>query len=180
MSNTLKLEYIIREEDFFNHQLYVASKSAAIQNRKKRSWLFLTLGFALVGCYFLGAGDRTFGIIMILYALFIFICYPFYFKWRFKRHYKKFIKNNYYKRFNELISLDMDEENFHVSGKDSETTSKVSSIECVHETSSQFYLQLNNGMYYIIPKRSIKNIEEVKEQFKQYGLRIKDELTWKW
>lgn len=49
----MKLSFHLDQNDFLQHQLYVASKSKRVQNKRRSSWLIVSGTFVLLGLLFL-------------------------------------------------------------------------------------------------------------------------------
>ena len=90
----MTLEIKINEQDFLDFQLFTASKSDRINKKKRNGWILLTLGSTVVALFFYLnqniAMTIYFGLVAIACGLF----YPRYFKWRYKKHYKTYIREN--------------------------------------------------------------------------------------
>ena len=103
----MKLDYKIDEQDFLDFQLFTASKSDRINKKKRNGWILLTAGSIVIALYFYLNGNSTMTIYFGLVALACGLFYPKYFKWRYKNHYKTYIKENYSKRFGQIESLEI-------------------------------------------------------------------------
>ena len=101
MAFTYKLESI----DFLQYQLFTASKSKRITNKKMYGWLGFTIAsFAFaIYCYFNNSNALAiyFGVIAAVWGLF----YPKYFSWKYHKHYKSFINENYKNRFGKTTTV---------------------------------------------------------------------------
>ena len=95
----MTIEYQLNEQDFLDFQLFTASQSDRINKKKKNGWILLTIGSIVVSIYFYINQDIALTIYFGLVALACGLFYPRYFRWRYKRHYKTYIKENYSKRF---------------------------------------------------------------------------------
>jgi len=176
----MKIEYKIEENDFLDFQLFAASKSERIMKKKKTGWIFLTAGSLTGSIYFYLQQNIAmtvyFAVITIICGLF----YPKYFNWRYKKHYKNYIKDNYQKRFGQIENIEITEEYIYSKDKTGEGKIKLTEIDEVSETQNHFLLKVSTGMSLIIPKREIKNIDLLKIKFNEIGLNVIDELSWKW
>ena len=176
----MEIEYKIEENDFLDFQLFTASKSKRIMKKKKKGWILLTIAFLVLGIYFYFQNNIAmtiyFGVIAIICGLF----YPKYFNWRYKKHYKNYIKENYKKRFGEIENLKITKEYIYSKDKTGEGKIILKEIEEVNETKDHFLLKISTGMSLIIPKREMDNPDIIKNKFNEIGLKIIDELNWEW
>jgi hypothetical protein len=176
----MKIEYKIEEQDFLNFQLFAASKSDRINKKKRNGWIFLTLGSIMAAMYFYfnlnTAMTIYFGIVTVIFGLF----YPKYFKWRYKKHYKAYIKENYSKRFGQIETLEFNKDSIYSKDKIGEGKINLSEIETINETDNHFFIKISTGVSLLIPKREVNNIDELRNKFEEIGLYIEDATKWKW
>jgi len=172
----MKIEYKIEENDFLDYQLFTASKSKRTMKKKRNGWILLTVASIILGIYFYFQNNIAmtiyFGLIAIICGLF----YPKYFNWRYKKHYKNYIKENYQKRFGEIEIIEISKEYICSKDKTGEGKIKLKEIDEVSETKNHFLLKISTGMSLIIPKREIENLDIIKNKFDEIGLKIIDEL----
>ena len=107
------------------------------------------------------------------------VFYPKYFNWRYKRHYKNHIKENYRNRFGHIENVEFSSKYIYSKSKIGEGKIFLTEIEEVNETAKHFFLKISTGMSLIIPKREINDVIGLKEEFLTLGLIIKEELNWK-
>ena len=176
----MKIEYKIQASDFLDFQLFTASKSKRIMNKKVKGRIFLTLASVISGIYFYSQNHMTMSIYFGLVALIIGVFYPKYFHWRYQKHITNYIKENYKQRFGEIENLEITKEYIYSKDKTGEGKIKIKEVENVSETKNHFFLKISTGMSLIIPKRAIKNIELLKDELNGIGLTVIDELNWKW
>jgi len=176
----MKIEYKIEENDFLDFQLFAASKSKRIMKKKKIERFFLTIGSLIGSIYFYLQQNITMTIYFVVIAIISVLFYPKYFNWRYKKHYKNYIKDNYQKRFGQVENIEITEEYIYSKDKTGEGKIKLKEINEVNETPNHFFLKISTGMSLIIPKREIKNIDLLKIKINKIGLNIIDELSWKW
>jgi hypothetical protein len=176
----MTLEYKINEQDFLDFQLFTASKSDRINKKKRNGWILLTLGSIVIAFYFFLSENIAmtiyFGLVAIVCGLF----YPKYFKWRYKKHYKTYIQENYSKRFGQIEYLEINSDYIFSKDKTGEGKINLSEIERVDETDNHFFLKISTGMSLLIPKSELGNIDKLREKFKEIGLIINDETKWSW
>ena len=176
----MKINYKIEDKDFLYFQLFTASKSERIRKNKNRGWLLLTTGSAVIAIYFFLNLNIPmtvfFGLVSAICGLF----YPKYFKWRYKRHYKTHITENYSKRFGQTEMLEITDNYIFLKDKTGEGKVNLSEVEKVDETNNHFFLKISTGMSLIIPKGRIDNSDKLRTEFKRVGLTVNNEQNWKW
>lgn len=175
----MKLNYALEESDFLAYQMFTAFKSESVQKKKRYGWLFLTLigGVLTLFCYAQGIPSLIiyFGIVTLLTALF----YGKYFNWRYRRHYTKHIKEHYTQRIGVDIEMDIQDDYIFSKDKTGEGKLNISEIEVIHETPEHLFIQISNGVSWIMPKAKVGNIIAVKNKFQEIDVLINDELNWK-
>ena len=179
----MTLEFTIHEEDFLNFQLFTTSHNKRIQKRKKLVWIVtpIVTGIATV----LALVSKNFGIAIYfgLIAITCLLFYPKYFNWRYKKHYKTYIKENYAKRFGQTAVLEFRENTIYSKDLTGEGTLNVSQIEQVNETGDYFFIKISTGLSLILPKKAMKNLAElnaVREKLLALKIPLVEELDWKW
>ncbi len=176
----MKLEYKIEENDFLDFQLFTASKSERINKKKKNGWLSLTIGAIIVGVYFYLNQNILMAIYFGLVSLACGLFYPKYFKWRYKKHYKAYITENYSKRFGLTEIIEINDDFILSKDKTGEGKIKLAEIEKIDETGNHFFLKVSTGMSLIIPKDRISSPNILRVEFEKLGLKINNERNWKW
>lgn len=176
----MTLQYKIYEQDFLDFQLFTTSKSDRINEKKRNGWILLTLGSIIVAFYFYLNQNIPMAIYSGLIAIATGVFYPKYFKWRYKKHYKTYIKENYSKRFGQVETLEIHSDSIFSKDKTGEAKINLSEIERIDETANHFFLIISTGISLLIPKKELKSVEELREKFKDIGLTVKDETNWTW
>jgi YcxB-like protein len=176
----MTLEYKIDEQDFLDFQLFTASKSDRINKKKRNGWILLTVGSIVVAFYFYLNQNNPMTIYFGLVAIATGVFYPRYFKWRYKKHYKTFIKENYSKRFGQVETLEINSDSILSKDKTGEGKINLSEIEKIDETANHFFLKISTGLTLLIPKKELKSVDVLREKFKDIGLTVQDETNWTW
>lgn len=174
------LKYKIEEKDFLDFQLFTASKSERINKKKRNGWILLTIGSLAAASYFYANQNTAMTIYFAFVAIIFGLFYPRYFKWRYYKHYKTYIKENYSKRFGQIETLEINDDSISSKDKTGEGKINLSEIEKVDETDKHFFLKISTGLSLIIPKKELNNTDEVRTKFKVLGLPVNDETNWKW
>ena len=176
----MKFQFKVEEEDFLEYQLFTSSKSKQVQKKKRYSWVLLTVISIILAIYFYSTNNTTLTIYFCSIAAVCALFYSKYFKWRYKKHYKNFIKRNYSSRFGEVTEFEFTEEFISTKDKVGESKIELSEIKEVNETKKLFLIKIQSGLTLIIPKRELQNLDSLKQKFNQHQIIIKDELNWKW
>ena len=176
----MTLEYKISQQDFLDFQLFTASKSERINKKKRNGWILLTLGSILIALYFYLNQNNAMAIYFALIAIACGLFYPKYFKWRYKKHYKTYIEENYSKRFDQVEILQINDDSILSKDRTGEGKMNLSEIEKIDETGNHFFLKLSTGFSLIIPKKGLDHPDELRKRFRGLGLTLNDETNWKW
>jgi len=174
------LKYKIEEKDFLDFQLFTASRSERINKKKRNGWILLTIGSIAAASYFYANQNMVMTIYFAFVAIIFGLFYPRYFKWRYNKHFKAYIKENYSKRFGQIETLEINNDSISSKDKTGEGKINLSEIEKVDETDKHFFLKISTGLSLIIPKKELNNTDEIREKFKGLGMRVNDETDWKW
>jgi hypothetical protein len=176
----MKLEYTLDADDFLDFQLFTASKSEGIKKKQKRSWRLLTIWAIIVTVYFVVNKDYFLSFYFALVSIVFGMLYPKYFRWKYKKYYKKFIRANYAQRFGKPETLEFKKDSLFSKDIIGEGEVKLSEVVQLDETGNHFFIMMNNGSSFIIPKNKIGNIERLKEEFESRGLTVHNDLNWSW
>ena len=174
------LDFELNEQDFLDFQLFTASQSKRINKQKRNNWILLTGGFGILSICFYSKDNIFLAVYFGIAAIMCGLWYPKYFVWRYKRHYKAFIKENYSYRFGERGHIEIDNQVIVSKNKTGESTLNVSEIEKIDETEKHFFVKIKGGFTLIIPKHTIQNPDEVRAQFEMLGFSVnKVSCEWK-
>ncbi|MEM8524386.1 MAG: YcxB family protein [Bacteroidota bacterium] len=176
----MTIEYQLQEEDFLAFQLFTASQSRSIQQKKRKGQLFITIGSLVLASYFYANKNLPLTIYFVLFAVVTLIFYPQYFKWRYKRHYERYIREHYAKRFGETATLEFKSDVIYSKDRIGEGTIKLSEIEKVEETAGYFFLKISSGFTLILPKTTMKDITNFKIKLTELGLSVNNFTNWHW
>ncbi|MED4453154.1 YcxB family protein [Metabacillus fastidiosus] len=161
----MEIKYYLTEEDYLHFNLFHI-KNSKTTSRALNMQRFLTPIFFLILSYILSAFlDEPFiGLFIIFFILSILwiIFYPKYFYSLIIRQVKKMIKEG---RNDGLLGdhhMIMTEEEIVDSTANSETKVTWSGIEMFKEDDDYFYLYNSSVSAYILPKRALNDVEEIK------------------
>lgn len=175
---------MLQEEDYLTFQLYTASLSPQVKRMRLMSWILTTIAF-LCMAYLFYYSDKTFlmGYFLVCACLSA-LLYPFYSRWRYKRHYLKHIQNTYQHKFGTDSELSFTDEaiiNKDVSG---EVKFNISEIEAIHEIQDYYFIKSKSGLSLIVSKIKSRNIETIKTHIEKLvnerHIPHVVNLNWKW
>ncbi|WP_299884339.1 YcxB family protein [uncultured Lacinutrix sp.] len=180
----MNLKYSLNQDDYLQHQLYDASISKSAKKERLKSWLLVVFGFVLMTFYVYSNGKKFTFYISCTITLLSLIFYPFYLKKHYKKHYLKFVIDNYKNRFGIESNLAFKESFLETINTTGESKINYSSLEKIIEISSHFFLKIKTGGALIIPKSGVDNIEKTRMELKSLSKKIKidysSHLDWKW
>jgi hypothetical protein len=176
----MTLTYKVYKEDFMAFQLFTASTSKRIQERKRNSWIILTILFITIACIFYLERNNFLAIWCGVIAVITGIFYPTYFNWTYKKHYDKYVEEHNKNSFGREENLTIDEEMIRYQNDLGDGNVKVSSVTEIDETEAHFFLRILSGGALIIPKREPVDINILREKFTTLRLQINDHTNWKW
>jgi hypothetical protein len=169
--------------DFLQYQLYTASKSKRIKDTRKKSWLITSACFIILSLVFYEA-DKMFFTYYFLFAGIISLAFfPIYQRKKYKKHYEKYVKENYSQRLDSTCEIDIRLPYIFTRDKTGESTINTSEIIEVNEISEYFFLKVSTNMSFILPKRSFDYKDMLEELNKMVNLNkivINKELNWTW
>jgi hypothetical protein len=174
------LEYQITEQDFLDFQLFTASQSTRIKRKKRNGWIFLTLGSLIFSLFFFIDSNIVLAVYFGVFAVICGLFYPKYFVWRYKKHYRTYLKDNYAKRFGETEVLEIQDDFIISKDKTGEGKINISEIEKVDETDNHFFLKISTGLSLIIPKNGIENQDDLRTKFQSLRLILIRSINTNW
>lgn len=176
----MQIEYKIEENDFLAYQLFTASKSKRINQRKKKETYLIFFASLLLGVYFYFQSNVGLVFYCCSVAVLTLLFYSKYYNWKYKQHYKKFIQENYSNRFGEQVELSINDDFLYSKDKTGEGKIKLEEIEVINETENHFFIKISTGTSLIIPKDSLKSSTDLKSKFDSLGSKIETDLNWNW
>jgi hypothetical protein len=172
------------EHDFLTFQLYNASKTPRIKKARIRQWIMTSITFFGLAYLFHIGGNEFLRNYFLLFGALSVILYPFYSRWRYKNHYRKFIRDTYKNRFGQESYITFEDEAIVTKDVSGEAKVNVSEIEEVHEIKEYYFLQSRMGGTLIISKNKTDNIQDVTNAIKSMvearGVKHSVELDWRW
>ena len=149
------------KDDFLRYQLFTASKSKRIKNKRIRTWILLTISFLVLGFALRQNTDRFLSYYFIGFSLITLIFYPLYQRRQYKKHYEKHINENYANRIGVESELGF-ENGFIVSvGDNQEGKIKLTEIQEINEISENLFVKIKTQILifdmYLTTSRAFKN-----------------------
>jgi hypothetical protein len=168
----MTLNYTLSEKDYLEYYLHNYSNSAQSGKKFIRSYILVIL-IALIGTVFgLINKNSELSIAMGLWLVITIVFYPKYYRFQIRKHYERHIKENHSNRVDKPIRLEFKEDHIFAQDHSGESKTFYAAIEQVDETPHLFLLKLGPSLAYLIPKRSLENIESVKNKLSELGLRV--------
>ena len=116
----------------------------------------------------------------LLFAIFWFVLYPHYSKWRYRRYLKSFIRENYSNRINQTAILVFDSDTIEAKSGSSLSSIAYSEVESLIERQDHFFVQLVSNLSLIVPKRALKNDAELISKLTNKGAQHLNEADKLW
>lgn len=180
----MNIQYQLNREDFLQHQLYGASMKKSIKKKRWKSWLMSTFIFVVLSGVFYHYEVFMMAYYFAAFAIITLIFYPFYQKRLYRKHYEKYIDENFKNSFGHSVEVRFNDSDLLASDYTGESKINYSSFEKIIEISSHFFLKLMNGSMVIIPKSEMENEEEVRDTLRSLSKKVTIpyslELDWKW
>ena len=179
----MELNYSLNENDFLEYQLYAASKSENIKSQRRRNLVIMIVIFIafFISIY---SSTKKFPILPLIGYIILIIIYKIYETYRYKNHYKKFIRENYKERFGLVCTLNFGENDITEESKLGQSKINYESLTEINEIQNYYFLKILTGQSLIIPKKEIKNMEQFRSLLAQikskYKIPENIELNWKW
>ncbi len=186
----MKLQFELLEDDYLIHQLYVASNTKMIQNKRRKATLLSACIYLIMGVHlFFFEGLKSGGILLFLIAVLWFFVYPIFSKWRFKKFNQKYVrsllkkpdqtKRHYYLEPDFIQILKTEK----IDGQETvlqESNINSTELDKLVELENQYLLGVKSNHYIVIPKRAIQDKETFHTLMASYNLKHVNELNWEW
>ena len=175
---------IMDENDFLTFQLYTASKTSRIRRSRIKSWVLTTFVFLCLAYLFYSSHNEFLGNYFLLFSALSLTLYPSYSRWRYKRHYLKYVRETYKNKFGESYELKFDDATIMTKDRTGEMKINKSEIEEINEIKDFFFFKARTGTTLIISKKKSGDIgiikNEIASMVEKQGVKYNVELDWKW
>src|SRR5687768_16831339 len=95
----MTLTYQLDQNDFLQHQLFLASKTGRIKKKRTKSWLTVSGCMFLLSFIFYQSDNSFLSYYFLAFGIVTVFLYPLYQRQQYKNHYAKFIADTYKNRF---------------------------------------------------------------------------------
>ncbi|CAA0160392.1 YcxB family protein [Tenacibaculum maritimum] len=176
----MKLEYILEEKDFIDYHLFSMSENKKAGKMMHITKFILTGFFSFLGVNMYNKNNFEFAIIIGIITILNLIFFNKLYKFKLRKHFTKIVQNSYSKRIGQRETMEFNSEFVITEDKTGEGKTKISEIEKINEIKNNFFIKLSNGSSFIISKKGIKNIDLIKNEWKELNIPISENLTWEW
>ena len=180
----MTISFQLNQEDFLQHQLFVATKSPALIKQRKKSWIFITLVLAGFSVFFKVTGNVLLFYYCLFFAVITFLFYPLYLRRHYRKHYEKYIAEHYKNRFGNTVTIGFNETNIETGDISGNSTIKHSEVESITEIRDYIFLKLKTIGYLVIPKGKIDDITTLKTTLTALSIKLAipylEEPDWQW
>ena len=160
----MTLEYSLTEDDYLQHQLFLASKSEKIKKKRINSWILTTLAFLSLGFILYSNKPKFMSYYFLTAGVLSAFLYPLYLRYYYKNHYKKFIADRFKNCFGLIATVKFNQDDIETFDITGESKINLSQLEQINEIPNYIYLRLKSGGSLIIPKLQISNIDIVRTE----------------
>jgi len=174
------------KNDYLTYQLYTASKTPRIRKARIKGWVLTTVTFLCLTYLFFENDNEFLGYYFLVVSLLSLALYPFYSRWRYKMHYKKYIKDTYKNRFGEECALEISNDVIVTRDKTGEAKINTTEIEEINEIKDFYFVRVKTGVSLIISKvkTDVNDLEVIETRLRELadkkGIKWNVELDWKW
>jgi hypothetical protein len=173
----------LEKEDYLRFLLFTASKSKRMRTKRIRSWILTTLVFLCIGLVFYQKEDKFTAYYFMISAAICLLLYPFYYRWRYKQFYEKYIHQNYKNRIGVETEVGFADGFMTSKNRFGEEKIRLTEIEFIYEIKDNLFIRMKNGETIIIPCKSPDYAEfrgNLMMLTKGSGIVWQIELDWKW
>tara|TARA_B110000211_G_C14005477_1_gene520589 strand:- start:408 stop:938 length:531 start_codon:yes stop_codon:yes gene_type:complete len=174
----MEIKYTLQANDYLAYYLHHALNNKRIQKRIKISQYVLAISFAIISCVSYMGTNMFLTIYLGVFSLTTLLFYPKYFKWKYKKYYKRYIKENHQDILGKEHTIKFTDEFILAENFLGENKIKVSAIDEVFELPLCFLVKVTNTSSFIIPKEFVPNQDDLRSTFKELGFKITDHKDW--
>lgn len=179
----MRLNYRLYENDYLQHQLYLASISRRIENKRKGNYFWLIALFAAIAVIAFILKNNSLAILSIIAAVVTAIFYPGYERKYYEKHYKEYIKENYPDKSGENSYVEFLDNKVVIHNKHLETKLDYIKFDRIIEIEDYIFIRIG-ATSLILPKDRIENVDMVRGYLKTLAKTLSREyienLKWKW
>ena len=171
------------ENDYLIAALYNASKKNTVRQTRIRAWLIIVACFIVLGLVFTVTKNPFFQYYFFAFALISLVFYPFYQRYKYKKHYQKHIAESVQYRIGKASTVELTKDKVKCNDVTGETMINISELSEINEIGTHIFLKFKSGESLIIPKRQINESElwlDLTPIINDNGVKVNKELNWKW
>lgn len=180
----MKISFKISEENYLDFQLYLASESAIVIQKKKWTRKIIPLIYLSIAV-----------VMYFLEKLFLFACfgiigklwyflYPWIEEKNTRKKYREIITSTFQDKINNDITLENDTENFIYTTRGNSTKVAIKSITEIIQLKTILIIKTNTNQAFVIPNQALKNLESHWIEFQRissfYKIPFSKKLNWEW
>ncbi len=181
---TMTLSYQLDQNDFLQHQLFLASKTGRIKKQRTISRLIVSGSMLVLSFLFYQSGNSVLFYYFLGVGILAIFFYPLYQRRRYKDHYARAIADTYKNRFGQTANIKFTDLAIETNDSTGESKINLSELDNITETGDHFFLRLKTGVCLIIPKSKIGDLTQLETELKQLCQKLDidfvKELDWKW
>lgn len=176
----MQLKYTLTEADFLELQLFLAKESSAFRRSMQRNrWIIGAIFLVLFGLS-AQVGNWSLASVYLVAALLVIIFFPFYLRWRYRRHYLGHIQEFYSERIGTPYEVELAPPVLVLRDAAAEGKVQLSELGNMFELPERFLIELPAGQYLNIPKSIIEDQKAFILAWQQVGVQNTPHLDWKW
>lgn len=180
----MQITYAAQKEDFVTFQLYSANHSPLIIKRRKKSRIIVPILYIFLGASAYALHMTNASIVLLIVAVLWYLLYPVWEKGYYRRYFMKHTEEHYKNQFDKPVTTSIEFD--VILSQEGENQSKISTkeIESISEIEYLFLIKLLGGVHIIIPKRNIKNEEQLRKHLNDIAQHLSipyvNALSWTW
>ncbi len=183
----MDIEYLFKKEDILINQLYLASNSKLITQRRFFNRILPAFSALFIGSFLYFQNVEKQGTAFLFwfstFAILWFMLTPFYQRWAYKMKYAKTVDDLYRESGEKKIKLKLREKDLKISEGSNNTVIQIKEIESIAETAGYFFIKSRKGNSIVIPKErcGVESAEKFVEKLELSAeLKREKKLNWKW
>lgn len=180
----METKYHLNQDDYLAYQLFAASINDRIKKQRKWSWIITATAFAAMATLFYTEDNTVLGHYFSMATVVAILFFPYYSRWRYRRHYARYVSETLKNSFGSEIKLEINAETINTVDENGYSTIKTSQLAAVYETGDHFFLKLASGQALIIPKRELGDLSvisgTIKELTRKLAISHMKNEKWKW
>ena len=179
MKNTY--HFRLSEDDFLVYTLYNASVSRLLRRRRLRMrWIVSVLYIGMGAWLSLAREVRVGGLVFAAFGLLWLLFYPRYSAWRYKRTYRRIVREQTRDRVNKSYNMELAEDQLQIRNENSESKISYGGISEVVVLREYVLLMFKERSGLVIPRRDVPDPEAFLGFFRGKGVAVELRESWRW